>query len=567
MSAPHSVRQKFETQLRLEAERVLADLSFQRSPVQSKLLRYLVDATLRGGPSPSQYEIAVDALGKDPDFDLANDSYPRVQISRLRNNLDAYYARNLPGDRVRLTVETGQYRLGLAEAIAPQPIASVTTEPPQSSAPVVIDSAELSQGVVATSDRIIERHSFKRRIMAHRGAMAVMLLAIFVLGGLLIWTNSKTAVGSFGDQAVTKPRVALSADLTGLPRNEKTSLDTVEAAIRQAEIQLAYSLVSGTYGTSKPDQPDYSVELSFGRTPSSGLDAFISLRGAAGKLLFSDTVPFDKEEPGAFAKDIEAALVYITSPTGAIAQAEFEEIADEPSSAYACFIMIENLRSDGLRSASLVDRCIDDFPDSEYAPFFRARRAFTLYQANVVANEPIERSGRAWEDLTKALEQDRFNAFANFTAAKVELANDNCRTAMVHIERSFERSSSYPAMLAALEAEATSCEVYAPDAALSKKGLRSLINRNPAPDPLLHLYLLLASLSSQDRQSAETLVNRAAVDAPPGLESKTIELLETAMADREFAISNADEIRGAVRLFVWGDVAVDRVMDSLTGMS
>ena len=110
----------YAEQLRIEAESVLDDPSFRRSPVQSRLLKYLVDRTAKGGAAPTQFEIAVDALGKDENFDLANDSYPRVQISRLRANLDAYYARNKPATGRRIALVTGQYKLVMVEPDTPK---------------------------------------------------------------------------------------------------------------------------------------------------------------------------------------------------------------------------------------------------------------------------------------------------------------------------------------------------------------------------------------------------------------------------------------------------------------
>src|SRR3546814_13372142 len=76
-----------------ELERLLASPLFARSPVLSRLLRFLADHRLRGGRSvPKAYAIATEALGRSADFDPAIDSYPRVMVGRLRGLLDRYYA-------------------------------------------------------------------------------------------------------------------------------------------------------------------------------------------------------------------------------------------------------------------------------------------------------------------------------------------------------------------------------------------------------------------------------------------------------------------------------------------
>ncbi len=119
MVAHQFPRSRFENKLRLEADRLLEDLLFLRSPVQSRLLNYLVDRSLNHLPPPSQYEIAVDGLGKDADYDLSSDSYPRVQISRLRKNLDNYYARNLPLEDLRIALKPATYELTLIAPASP----------------------------------------------------------------------------------------------------------------------------------------------------------------------------------------------------------------------------------------------------------------------------------------------------------------------------------------------------------------------------------------------------------------------------------------------------------------
>lgn len=131
MTTPQGTRTIFADQLRREVEAILEDLIFERSPMQTRLLRFLVEATVRGGPPPGQYEIAVDGLGRDPDFDLANDSYPRVHVSRLRSNLENYYARNRPVNGARVVIKPGRYTLDLVRSdsgVALNRIASVTSD-------------------------------------------------------------------------------------------------------------------------------------------------------------------------------------------------------------------------------------------------------------------------------------------------------------------------------------------------------------------------------------------------------------------------------------------------------
>ena len=85
----------------LERDRLLCSAEFARSPTMSKLLRFLVDYKLLDEGKPlTAYAVAVEGLGRDDSFDTQIDSYPRVQIGRLRRMLDHFYLR-----------EKGEYRL------------------------------------------------------------------------------------------------------------------------------------------------------------------------------------------------------------------------------------------------------------------------------------------------------------------------------------------------------------------------------------------------------------------------------------------------------------------------
>ena len=76
---------------------MLSSAVFQRSPVLSGLLRYLIDETIAGrARTLKSFIVAVDALGRKKDFDSASDSSARVQMGRLRKTLESYYAQRAP---------------------------------------------------------------------------------------------------------------------------------------------------------------------------------------------------------------------------------------------------------------------------------------------------------------------------------------------------------------------------------------------------------------------------------------------------------------------------------------
>ncbi len=551
----------FADELRLESTNVLTDVVFKRSPVQSKLLRYLVDATIRVGPPPTQYEIAVDALGKDPDFDLANDSYPRVQISRLRTNLDNYYARNKSHNNTRIVLQSGQYRLSL-ERVNEQDADIPVLDVGQSQDPVAAAEFQSSIDLLGKP----EIASFQREPNAVyktrwwlAGAISGIALAVFAVPALFGWYGSNSLAASDNEET---PSIELRYN-NGAVKNDAQFADPIAMALRSAEIQLNYSFVSRLKVNGTADDPDYILEIDFLASGVGKTSAFVRLFDKAGTSLFSDRVDLDPQNPDDFVRGIKSSLINITSPAGAISRHELRSIGEIPRSSYECFIKIENERADAVATSKLVQQCIEDFPDSQYSPFLLTRRAFSYYQKKQLAGEPLERSGSGWNDLSRALHQDRFNVFGNFVAAKIELANNNCANAQAHIDRAFEKGTSYPAMMAALEAEATSCPAFRTDRDEAETTLRAMIASNPSPDALLHLYLLIAAISLNDMETARNMAARTRLEGAPGIEEDTIAMINKGLANPDYARANRDTIRSNVRLFIWGEAGVDKIVENL----
>jgi len=96
--------------IKVELRRIFGAPQFNHSPVMYRLLSFLVEQTLAGnGHRLKAYTIAVDALGRDADFDPRIDSYPRVQVGRLRKLLDHFYVENGLIAGLRIHIPKGAY--------------------------------------------------------------------------------------------------------------------------------------------------------------------------------------------------------------------------------------------------------------------------------------------------------------------------------------------------------------------------------------------------------------------------------------------------------------------------
>src|SRR5262249_36936479 len=91
--------------------RILKNGLATASDRQRRLIQYLATEELEGrGDRLKAVSIATEVLGRSADFDPQTDSIVRVEMGRLRNALDLYYATHGVNDPVRIKFERGSYR-------------------------------------------------------------------------------------------------------------------------------------------------------------------------------------------------------------------------------------------------------------------------------------------------------------------------------------------------------------------------------------------------------------------------------------------------------------------------
>ena len=97
-------------EIRAALDRVVASDVLRHSPQLVAVLRFIVEATLRGESDRVKgHTIAVEALGRGEDFDPQVDPIVRVEARRLRRALERYYAGPGATDQVIIELPRGQY--------------------------------------------------------------------------------------------------------------------------------------------------------------------------------------------------------------------------------------------------------------------------------------------------------------------------------------------------------------------------------------------------------------------------------------------------------------------------
>lgn len=112
--------------IRGEIETVLGAEMFLRAPSLAQFLSYVCNKALNGEADQiKEYNIAVEAFGRQPDFDQKEDAIVRVEAHRLRKRLKHYYEHEGRNHSVHIVIPSGHYApnfvYGPAEA-RPHPV-------------------------------------------------------------------------------------------------------------------------------------------------------------------------------------------------------------------------------------------------------------------------------------------------------------------------------------------------------------------------------------------------------------------------------------------------------------
>lgn len=140
---------------------------FERSSTLCSLLFYLWEHRLE---DISEYAIAIDALGRKPDFDPKNDSTVRVHISRLRKRLSEFYENEGSHLRTRIEIPMGTHT-----------IRTVEVEP--TIRRDAVDSTPSDPKRIA----VVQKLLLRREVFIYFGLMLALLAGG---GGIIFWRHA-----------------------------------------------------------------------------------------------------------------------------------------------------------------------------------------------------------------------------------------------------------------------------------------------------------------------------------------------------------------------------------------
>jgi hypothetical protein len=528
----------FESRLQEEVDRVLADPAFQRSPVQSRLLRYLCDQTVARARDISQIAIAVDGLGRPETIDQLTESYPRVQISRLRRNLSLYYARCAPGDGLAVYIRHGDYHLRLAR---PESAYGSARPPPTERWTPANDSAEPEPDTAAS---VPERVPLPPRLPGSRRILAIAVL-IVLLATAGLWFASRPQPGG------PRQPPALEIQIGGVP-GEGASDNLLVLAAQHAEDIASNSYVVRSL---QPEEPiggaGYVVRLQFSETVAARPVIEVSLFDRSNQRLFHDSIPTGGDRSTLLAR-VHGAMLQIVGPVGMIARRELASVGDEPQDDYACVLKAEADRLRGSASTSLIEGCLLRFPESPYRGYWLARMAFMGYRDQVLAGGVVEPSGASWDYLRKGFAADPTNPFVNYVTAKVYLAQGDCETARPLIERAMQSGNFHGTLIAAALADASLCPGTLIADHDAETRIESLVEAVPEPNPLLRVYLIFATAALDRPDLSRRMLASPKAEGAQGPMADINAALESSLGSPGAFDRNRDRLQQVVDGFYWG---------------
>lgn len=466
-------RGALETELAL----VMQSPEFVRSPVLRRLLEYLVEQTLAGnGERLKAYQIAVDGLGRDDSFDPQSDSYPRVQVGRLRKMLELHYA-GLPAQatagRNRIVIPVGRYNVELVSMAEPpvSPEAGAAAAALHQASPAPSDASGSGEGdrsIAVPSAEIAAARSDVNRKWIAWAAASVALLALAYVIWLLVRPESAMEEAARRDMRGQIAHVTILTD-------PEAGYDELNTAAQIAEMHLQRFEMLAVTSSGHEDRTETERARAYQlvvRGGGEGADkatapVFLTLRHkASGTTLWSYEVNHDGTLIAA--PDVEQAIgrgiSEVARSGGVIIQHQRKLLGEDMSPGYPCLIAYDSFRqSRDPAEREAVTRCLEAtaklFPNESLV--LQAQSFLELSRPRGNSRVPLTPTARGRDLAEAALRNNGTSALAQIAVARSAWARGNCPRAIAFSRRAIESNPLEPDTLGLAGSLLMACGDYA----------------------------------------------------------------------------------------------------------
>lgn len=436
---------------------VMRSPEFVRSPVLRRLLEYLVEQTLAGnGERLKAYQIAVDGLGRDDSFDPQSDSYPRVQVGRLRKMLELHYAglsAQEAAGRHRITIPVGRYNVELVPMGAPP--ATVAGGPGAAAQ----TAADMATPAPVPSEALSPAPAPPRPLPPpgiDRGWLIWAVRILLLLGALyVIWLLARPETAS--EEAARRDMRGQIAHVTILTEPVQGS-DELNTAAQIAEMHLQrFEMLAVTSPTHQDvSETDlaraYQLIVRGGGKSAQGAQApiFLTLRHkASGTTLWSYEVNHDGTLVAA--PDVEQAIgsgiSQVARSGGVIIQHQRKLLGGDMSPGYPCLIAYDSYRqSRNPAERAAVGKCLEAsaklFPEESLV--LQALSFLELSRPRAGSLVSLTPTARGRDLAEAALRNNGTSSLAQAAVARSAWARGNCPRAIAYSRRAIESNPLEP---------------------------------------------------------------------------------------------------------------------------
>lgn len=441
--------------LESELALVVASPEFVRSTVLRRLLDYLVAQTLAGnGPRLKAYHIAVEGLGRADNFDPQSDSYPRVQVGRLRKMLDLHYATLSPQQakgRRRISIPLGQYDVQLLPFTPALPEPALSKPEPDAQQ----DSAPPATGRQIAA--LAPAETSAKPLAMDRGWLlwvirALLLFALVYLIWLLARPDRTELSGNLRDIHGQVAHVVITTSPAGGNEDVNAAAQIAEMQLQKFEM-LAVSMDDGNAGQAQANPArEYQLivrgGIKQGDAQTSG-QLFLTLRHAmSGTTLWS--LKLARQQPGKLTgleQLVGEGISQIARSGGLIAQHQRRLIGNDRSAGYPCLVHYDafrQTRDPALRQPlkACLTQSLERYPAEPLV--LQALSYLELTPPRLNLKAPLVASAKGRELAEAALSANSGSSLAQIAVARSALTRGNCPRAMAFAQRAAQSNPLEP---------------------------------------------------------------------------------------------------------------------------
>jgi hypothetical protein len=468
-------RPGFAAAMRLERDHLFDSGHFAKAPTLMRLLAFLVEETLAGrGDQLKSYSVAVDGLGREADFDTQTDSYPRVQVVRLRKMLEAFYARHDPAEHSCIFLKTGSYRVRLAPLSAAYPelvrahsVATVGKFPaPEVEidvGPAMFEETGFSQPPIPAEDCLdIQSVGLQSSHLRHWRLIAAALLVILIV--LFTYAFSLPALKNTSQTAVKQieaPVLLLEPASAATNARSVVIADDIYALLadgigRSWIVRLR--MPNATMPSSRSSMPAYRITMQLGEGNGDIRPLYLRLTEyESANLLWATTVSI---KSGRSVEDsLGQAIAQLTGPFGVIAARENRIAQGDFRPGYSCLLgYLSNIMKNSSKTDDVLVSCLNK--ENADAKLDAVRLAFQSFQMMEGSTGALDRKVRILSAMNLARQSIDANpkeAYAHFAMARIQFVTGNCQMGRQHAGHAVEANPYDPVILAVLGSFTATC--------------------------------------------------------------------------------------------------------------